>query len=301
MIDLHVHTTNSDGKLTEIEILKKAEEMKLSAISITDHNTCDAYERLKEVNLKEIYKGKIITGCEFSTMVDNIPIELLGYDIDIDYIQRNIRNYYLPFKDSNVYETNLLIQRCLEIGLTLNTNDITYDEEKEYGNRGVHREIVKHKENRKFLDENSWKDPHYFSVNHIGNPKSNFFIDTSNLVPDYEQIVKLIRDAGGKVFIPHVFKYKDKSLEVLNKLLEEKCLDGIECYHSSYTEEQQSYLLSLCRELKMNVSGGTDTHGAEEIKLGIGNGNMRIPDYILNSWHTLNKNIDYEEKENDGR
>ena len=60
MIDLHVHTTNSDGKLTEIETLKKAQKIGLRAISITDHNTCKAYDKLKGVNLSDLYQGELI-------------------------------------------------------------------------------------------------------------------------------------------------------------------------------------------------------------------------------------------------
>ena len=290
MIDLHVHTTNSDGRLTEIETLKKAQEIGLKAISITDHNTCEAYEKLKKVEIKKIYDGELVRGCEFNTIVNNVPIELLGYDIDTDFIQKNLRKYYLPFRDLNIYETNLLIQRCIDLGLTIEKENIRYDEEKEYGNRGVHREIVKHKENKNFLDENSWNDPHYFSVNFIGNPSTKFFIDTSNLIPDYKEVVKFIRDSGGKVFIPHVFKYKDKSLEVLKTLLNEKCLDGIECYHSTYSKEQEEYLKKLCKVRKLYMSGGTDTHGREDVVLGFGDGSMKIPEDILMEWHSYDKN-----------
>ncbi len=299
MIDLHVHTTNSDGRLTEIETLEKAERIGLKALSITDHNTCGAYDKLKGIELRKLFRGTLINGCEFNTMVENVPIELLGYDIDTDYIQAHIRDYYLPFRDLNIYETNLLIERCLELGLVLNVDDIHYDEEKEYGNRGVHREIVKHAENRQFLNENSWNDPHHFSVNHIGNPNSRFFIDTSNLVPDYTDVVQFIRNAGGKVFIPHVFKYKDKSLEVLRILLNNGCLDGIECYHSTYSSSEQDYLLKLCHKLGLHISGGTDTHGTPDVELGIGNGSMHIPDDILKSWHNIDigKGIDHNEKE----
>lgn len=297
MIDLHVHTTNSDGRLTEIETLKKAQRIGLTAIAITDHNTCEAYEKLKKINIKEMYAGELVKGCEFNTIVNNVPIELLGYDIDTDFIQANLRKYYLPFRDLNIYETNLLIQRCIDLGLTIEKENIRYDEEKEYGNRGVHREITKHEENKKFLDEKSWKDPHYFSINFIGRPGTPFFIDTSNLIPDYRDVVNFIRNSGGKVFIPHVFKYKEKSLEVLKTLLDEKCLDGIECYHSSYSKENERYLKKLCETRGLYMSGGTDTHGREDVVLGLGDGSMRIPDEILMKWHSYdrNKKIQYDE------
>lgn len=61
MIDLHIHTDNSDGTDTVEELLKKAQNLKLEYISITDHDTCKAYEKLKEIDISKIFYGKIIT------------------------------------------------------------------------------------------------------------------------------------------------------------------------------------------------------------------------------------------------
>lgn len=60
MIDLHVHTNNSDGTDTVEELLKKAEELKLKYISITDHDTCAGYNELKKLDVSKIFSGKII-------------------------------------------------------------------------------------------------------------------------------------------------------------------------------------------------------------------------------------------------
>ena len=77
MIDLHTHTMYSDGTDTIEEYLKKAESMKLTNVSITDHNTCKAYEELDKINLKDFYSGNIITGVELNTKVLSIPIEIV--------------------------------------------------------------------------------------------------------------------------------------------------------------------------------------------------------------------------------
>lgn len=82
MIDLHMHTTYSDGSENCETILKKCQEKKLNYISITDHNTALAYEELEDKKVKDFYTGKIIPGIELNTKVLNIPIEILGYGID---------------------------------------------------------------------------------------------------------------------------------------------------------------------------------------------------------------------------
>ena len=101
MIDLHMHTKYSDGSDSVEEILKKAENKKIEVISITDHDSVNAYYELDEnPKLKELYSGKIITGIEMMSSYRGVSIEVLGYGIDyknikipkidIEEIQKNI-------------------------------------------------------------------------------------------------------------------------------------------------------------------------------------------------------------------
>lgn len=123
MIDLHIHTNYSGGENNLIEILKIAEKRKVSMIAITDNNTCIAYKELKQLPVKEYFSGKIIPGCEFSTIVNNVPIELIGYNINTDLAQNKISELYLTKEDYNIYETNLIIEKCMEKGYNFVCND----------------------------------------------------------------------------------------------------------------------------------------------------------------------------------
>ena len=87
MIDLHMHTSYSDGTDSVKEILKNAKQINLEIISITDHNTCNAYQEMEELNVSKFYNGNIIVGCEFTTSYNNRLIEVLGYGFD--YIEVN--------------------------------------------------------------------------------------------------------------------------------------------------------------------------------------------------------------------
>ena len=93
MIDLHMHTTNSDGANTVEEILKMCEEHKLEYISITDHNTCKAYYDEAFTN-NNIFTGKIIKGCELNAEFQGRSIEILGYNINPDVIMEWREKYY---------------------------------------------------------------------------------------------------------------------------------------------------------------------------------------------------------------
>ena len=82
MIDLHIHTIHSDGTASVSEVLAESERLGLKAISITDHNTVDAYKEIEDNDLRKSFSGKIIIGVELAAIVGGIEIEVLGYNID---------------------------------------------------------------------------------------------------------------------------------------------------------------------------------------------------------------------------
>ena len=104
MIDLHMHTTYSDGTDTVKELLEKAEFLGLEVISITDHNTCKAYFEMEKFNVKEIYHGNIIVGCEFTTNFDNRLVEVLGYGFDYKKVNKYLIEKYNPLNNKKRFE-----------------------------------------------------------------------------------------------------------------------------------------------------------------------------------------------------
>lgn len=79
MVDMHMHSTYSDGTTTVSDILKICEDKKLEYISITDHNTCKVYE--DDAFKKNIFSGKVIKGVEMNARFQDKDIEVLAYDI----------------------------------------------------------------------------------------------------------------------------------------------------------------------------------------------------------------------------
>lgn len=125
MIDLHIHTSYSDGTDSVKEILKKANQIHLETISITDHNTCKAYFEMEKFNVSEIYDGDVIVGCEFTTSYDNRLIEVLGYGFDYVKVEEYLNKFY---SEELVNErTNILYHRLMEkigdLGLSFGVND----------------------------------------------------------------------------------------------------------------------------------------------------------------------------------
>ena len=94
MVDMHIHSVYSDGDKSVEEILKMCEEKKLEYISLTDHNTCKQYDDLTFSSSEKIFSGKIIKGVELNTVFDGRNIEILGYNINPDIINKWRLKYY---------------------------------------------------------------------------------------------------------------------------------------------------------------------------------------------------------------
>lgn len=288
MIDLHTHTNCSDGADDVLDLLKNAERCKIEVLSITDHNTCMAYERLKGVNVRDYFTGILIPGCEFRTVIDGYNIEILGYKVNTDLLNQELPKIMPTFAQLNVGETTKFFEILTSMGYKLNKENIKFDPETQSGNEAIVMELLKYPENNRFLDifpnrEYSGKILH---KEHITNPKSPFFVDSSSLLPDIRTVIDLIHRAGGLVFVPHIFAYGNSTETILEKLLNTKGIDGIECYYSDFTEEQTKYLLEICKQNGLYVSGGTDYHGTnrKDIELGIGKGNMDIDKKTIENW-----------------
>ena len=158
MIDLHMHTIYSDGIKTVEEILKMCEERNLEYISITDHNNCGAYydEIIKNNN---IFTGTIIKGCELNAEFQNKSIEILGYNINPDIIMDWREKYYSAEKTRE--NTKQIYDRFLNIldkkGVIYNIIDIRpQKDEKEFIERPIWEEIIKHPENKEIIGEDCY-------------------------------------------------------------------------------------------------------------------------------------------------
>ncbi|MDR1017910.1 MAG: PHP domain-containing protein [Lachnospiraceae bacterium] len=287
MIDLHTHTTHSDGTDDVITLLKNAEQIKLEALSITDHVTCKAYEELKSVNIQNYYTGKLIRGCELYTAIDGQTIELLGYNINTDLFNKTLPNIYMSEAEDNKYQTEKLLDICKKLGIYMDYSSIQVNYDTEFGGDVILREIIKYSQNKKILDnEKAWNDSNVFYRECMTNSTSKFFIDKSSFYPKIDEVIDLIRSAGGLVFIPHIFIYGDNSMKFFDTLTNNYKIDGIECYYTVFTNEQNKFLLDYCYENNLLISGGSDYHGKNKpgASLGVGGGALNIPSSILHNW-----------------
>lgn len=287
MIDLHTHTKYSDGTYTVKELLKEAEKIGVTLLSITDHDKVDAYIEMENFDVKEYYTGKILTGTEFSMAYEGKRMELLGYGFDISKVKSWLDEKYNKEKilNDNIMEFNELYDICINKGLKM-TDDLKYTPS-EYPVDTIYYDIIKYNENRKFFTDEEWNNIDVFWRKCSNNKEFILYWDFSKRLPQAKEVSKIIRDAGGKVFIAHLFKYQIQNhIEFLNNLVKDDIIDGVEVYYSAFTDNQIAYLENYCKEHNLFMSAGTDFHGLKkpDRKIGIGYGNMNVKENIVENW-----------------
>ena len=291
MIDLHLHTNCSDGTDTVEELLKNAQNKNLEYIAITDHDNCNAYEQLKNINIKELYKGILIPGIEIKCSYLRRTIEVLGYKIDTEKMNKQMQEFYKDKSRENLQKKyfNLLYDKATKMGITLTKKeDIIWNPKNDWASFTIYTDMKKHEDNKEKVPEDMWQEFSNFNRKYCNNPDHILYIDKSEDYPNLTQTIEMIKNAGGLAFLPHLFIYKwvDNFEEVINGIIDNYPIDGIECYYTDFTEEQTQYLLNLCNEKKLYKSGGSDYHGLNKPKISIaeGYGNLKIEKEIIKDW-----------------
>ena len=289
MIDMHIHTTYSDGDKTLEEVLKMCEEKKLEYISITDHNTCKEYE--DEAMYKNIFSGKIIKGVEMNATFKNKKIEILGYKIKKpEIIEEWSKKFFSEevLKKQQEESKKKLLDICDKKGLIYDESKIEKDiPVTDYITIYIYKELIRHKENYDILGEFA-QSLNTFIRKGLMNPDSEYYTGSDNTPkPQYNDVIDIIHKAGGLAFLAHPFEYRfDDTLTFINELRKEKELDGIECFHPSANENQMKILVDYAKKNNMYISGGSDYHGSKkpDIEIGTGRGNLNIPKETIENW-----------------
>ena len=285
MIDLHMHTNYSDGTWDLKKLLKEAEKANIKVISITDHDTIKAYKELEKIDYKELYHGKIIKGVEFNTVYDGVHFHLLAYNFDDKKLENWIKENYEDKQINLELEFEYMVKSCKKNNIKI--DDIKYDSNKGWPVDIIFSEIKKHEENKKYFKEIEWEDKDVFFNSCVTNKNFPVFVDFSIHYPKADEIAKIVRGCKGKLFVAHPFKYNlEDTIQFLDMLKNNKIIDGVEVYHSSYTEEQTEILEKYCIRENLLMSGGSDCHGDKKAdrKIGVGYGNMNISEKILDNW-----------------
>lgn len=269
LIDMHLHTSFSDGELSPDELIDKAISSNVSIMSITDHDTIDG---LKSINRDYSKKIEIINGIELSAKVPKGRMHILGYDFDIN--NQDLNNKLYELKNNSLQRVLSLIEQ-----LKKDYNIFfTYEEIKELinsnhnlGRPDLARLLINHNL-AESVDEAFKK---YLIA-------ANKKIKGINKETTYEECFNLILNSGGIPVLAHPksLELSNEELNNLVKRMKEIGLQGIEVYHSSHTKEEMKAYLELAQKYDLLVSGGSDYHGSivkPNVEIATGeNNNIKI-------------------------
>lgn len=270
MVDLHVHSTKSDGSFTPKELVEYALEKGLSAFALSDHDTIlgidEALEAAKGTGLE------VIPGIEFSTEYEGKDIHILG--LYIDYNGEEFQKYIKNFQESRDLRNRKMCQKLTEHGIPL-----TYEALCAY----FPGSVLTRAHYAKYMWEKGYvKSMGEAFERYIGD-HAPCFLPREKVTPS--QAVELILRAGGVPILAHPVLYhmSDGRLDKLVATLKDAGLVGIEAIYSTYNSAEERQMRRLADKYGLLISGGSDFHGTTKpnLDLGCGYGKLLIPDDIL--------------------
>ena len=272
-VDLHIHTTASDGTFTPTEIIERARGLKLGAIAITDHDTLDGSRQAIEAGIPA--GMGFLTGVEISAERPRFfpgegSCHILGYRIDLE--NRALNETLQKLQSARRDRNPQILKRLQALGFDLTMQDI----QQVAGPKGQigrphFAQVMLDKGfvatyNAAFDDYLATGQPAYVDKYRVGCSRA----------------IELIREAGGIPVLAHPVllgtpkgRLEDDAVRELRKM----GLMGIEAYYTEHTPAQQDHYLDLAAQYGLLVTGGSDFHGEfkPRTKLGRGRGDLCVP------------------------
>lgn len=266
MIDLHCHTTASDGTLSPAALIERAAADGFTHLAITDHDSVAGVKQAAP--LAQRLGICLIPGVELSSRLDEQPVDILGYGIDPDApalvatleAMVEARNQRMP----------RMIQRLREAGIEIEMADVErFAEGGVVGRPHLARALVA----KGFATSVADAFDRYLGRSCIA------YVPKEALSP--ARAIEVIRAAGGLAVLAHpcYLRFEPAALvKVLDELVAAG-LGGIEAYYSQHTAQQVERFERLGRERGLVITGGSDFHGSTkpDIRLGAGPGGKPLP------------------------
>ncbi len=269
MIDLHVHSTYSDGSLTPGQLVERARGLGLSAFALTDHDTTEGLLHLPEPGEGDV---TVVPGVEISAGVARGTLHVLGYYIDLG--NDRLQSVLAQIRNGREVRNRQILERLNALGLELSWEDVL-----DHSDAGV----VGRPHFALALESHGYvngKDDAFARYLAKGCPA---YVDRFRLSP--EESIAVIRQAGGVPVLAHPFTLQlgRSALRDFVSGLVSHGLAGIEVYYSEHSSERRAHYTGLVREFNLIATGGSDFHGAinPDIEMGRGFGSLRVPDSLL--------------------
>lgn len=277
MIDLHTHTSESDGSLTPAGLLQLAEATGIRALAITDHDTFAGFDQaIQLVNNSEI---ELVCGIELSTRYKDKSVHLLGYFMDGGPSEK-FRKWVIDLQVGRHVRNEKLVARLQSMGF-----EITLEEVKRRGKKLPGRPHF-----AAILVEKGYAASIQAAFDQYLDDRGSCFVPRDE--PDFEEAVARITEAGGLPSLPHPGRVSRVPAAIAEHVgrMRSLGLRAIEVFHSDHSPAEVSLYASLAARFSLAVTGGSDFHGNSKPHISLGTGhkhNLHISLSVLEALRAL--------------
>ncbi len=274
LVDLHTHSTASDGSLSPRELVELAVKKGLYALALTDHDTLSGLEEAEEAA-----KGtpiQCIRGVEVSAKAEGGEVHLLGLWLPPKTVTGKKKEAYTHLESLLEHIRQLREERNLLILQNLNTLGVELTlQEVQHHAQG---EVLARPHFARALVEKKYASSVEDAFRHYLGDQGAAFVKRETL--SAEQAIGMLRDTGALVSLAHpgLLPYSLDVLETKLPVFKEAGLQALEGYYSTHSHADEAHLVRLAEKFQLGLTGGTDFHGTAkpDIQLGTGKGSVRF-------------------------
>lgn len=245
-VDLHAHTTASDGTYAPAELVEEAVRRGVRVLAITDHDSTEGVGPALAA-ARPHPTLEIVPGIEINTEVAGAEVHVLGFFLDHEALW--LRDLMREFREERAARVGRIAERLAALGMPIDPAEVLA-----------------------LVREGSAGRPHVAQVmvqkGYVATVKEAFDRYLRAGGPAYlshrkltvRQACELIHRAGGVAVMAHP-GFNQGAEALIRELAGERLLDGVECYYAEHTPQQTARFVGLCRELGLVTTGGSDFHG----------------------------------------
>lgn len=272
IIDLHIHTNCSDGALTPFEVIDAASTLGLNTISITDHDTIQAYTD-ELINYAKDKNIKLIPGVEISTKINKCGIHILGYNID--YKNEDFQTRLGKLQNARHDYLYNVAAKLNDLGYVLNTEEL--DKIEAVTKAHIALDVINNSVNNDLLIKEFGHIPNKGEfIETVMNEGCKAYVKKETITP--KEAAELIRSVGGKVVIAHpvAYTYEDNLTEEdIDTIVADTKADGIEAYYIYLDRNNNKHndidkWLKYTKAKNLYPTFGSDFHNKDGIHPYIG-------------------------------
>ena len=263
MLDLHIHTTASDGSLTPTQVVQLARKKGFSLIAVTDHDTMGGVAEALEAGKK--YNVDVVPGVEISSGV-TLEVHMLGYGMSPDHPV--MKAMMEDMRAARVERMERIIENLQKMGVPITVEEVEAVADGAIGRPHIAQVLIAHG----LVPDVRTAFREYIGVG------AKAYVERRKMTS--EQVIANIRDAGGVPVLAHggLLRISEVELNQWIDSMAKKGLMGLECYHNAHTPQMERLLRAAAERNGLLVTGGSDFHGASRPDVEMGTGLSRWND-----------------------